>query len=161
MATFYFLNAAPQWQSFNNGNWLKIEIGIKKFIEKRNIDTEVYTGTHSVFTYPDINGTRQEIWLALNNRGNRIPVPRFYFKILIAESINAGIVLIGVNDPYAIEESIEKDYILCPDVGEKITYIDWNRKNITAGYSYACSVNDFVKAVKYAPPLPKVKKLLL
>lgn len=164
LATFYYINAAPQWQSFNNGNWLKIEIGVKKFIEKRNIDTDVYTGTHEVFSYPDIHGKYQEIYLAYNNRTeatNRIPVPRYFYKVLIAESINAGIVFIGVNNPYVSNEFIEKAYILCSDVGDKVKYIDWNRRNVTAGYSYACSVADFVKVVKHLPPLPKITKLLL
>lgn len=161
LATFYYINAAPQWQSFNNGNWLKIEIGVKKIIEKHNIDTDVYTGTHGVFTYPDVNGKMQEIYLAYDNRTgwtNRIPVPRFYYKILIAESINAGIVFIGVNNPYITNE---KEYILCPDIGDMVNYIDWNRKNVTAGYSYACTVPEFIKVVKDLPPLPKVTKLLV
>lgn len=162
LATFYYINAAPQWQTFNGGNWMLVEIGIKEFIEKRNIDTDVYTGTHGIFTYPDINDKNQEIYLALNkSTGNRIPVPRFYYKILIVESMSAGIVLIGVNDPYATEEAIERDYILCDDVGDQVTYINWNRKNITAGYSYACSVPDFVKVVKDIPQLPKIGKLLI
>lgn len=136
---------------------------MKKFIEKRNIDTDVYTGTHEVFTFPDIHGKYQEIYLAHtnNSKTNRIPVPRYYYKVLIAESINAGIALIGVNNPYVSDEFIEKEYILCPDIGDKVKYIDWNRTNVTAGYSYACSVADFVKVVKHLPPLPKVTKLLL
>ncbi|XP_055325389.1 uncharacterized protein LOC129579371 [Sitodiplosis mosellana] len=164
LATFYFINAAPQWQSFNGGNWLKIEIGVKKFIEKRNIDTDVYTGTYGVFSYPDINGKEQEIYLAYSNTTNgtnRIPVPRFYYKVLIAESINAGIVFIGVNNPHVSDDVVEKEYILCPDVGDKVNYIDWNRRNVTAGYSYACSVPDFIKVVKDLPPLPKITKVLL
>lgn len=163
LATMYYINTAPQWKTFNGGNWLKIEIGVKKFIEKRNIDTDVYTGTHAVLTYPDINGIEQEIYLAYINKTavNRVPVPRFYYKVLIADSINAGIVFIGVNNPNTTMKTIKKEYILCPDVGDKVNYIDWNRTNITAGYSYACSVNDFIKVVKHLPELPKISNLLI
>lgn len=163
LATFYYINVAPQWQSFNNGNWLKIEIGVKKFVAKRNIDTDVYTGTYGIFTYPDIHGKEKEIYLAYSNKTsatNRIPVPRFYYKALIAESINAGIVFIGVNNPYLSEDIVEQ-YTLCPDIGDKVNYIDWNRRNMTAGYSYACTVPDFIKVVKDLPPLPKITNILL
>lgn len=143
---------------------MEIEIGAKRIVEKRNIDAEVYTGTHGVFAYPDVNGEYRDIYLAYNSKNvkaNRIPVPRFYYKVLIAESINAGIVFIGINNPYATIESIENEHIICPDVGDKVDYVDWNRKNITAGYSYACHVNDFVKVVKDLPSFPKVKNLLI
>lgn len=162
LATFYYINAAPQWQSFNNGNWLKVEIGIKKFIAKRNIDTDVYTGTYGICTLPDINNKTRPIFLAMDWRSgaNRIPVPRLYYKVIIAESIDAGIVLVGVNNPYVSIESIEQ-YVLCPDISDKVNYIEWDRKNITAGYSYACRVEDFTKIVTSLPQLPNVTNLLI
>ncbi|XP_031621017.1 uncharacterized protein LOC116339335 [Contarinia nasturtii] len=164
LATFYYINVAPQWQTFNGGNWLCIERGVRKFIEQLNVDVDVYTGAHDVLTYPDINGKHREIHLSYDSEGsktNRIPVPRFYYKVLIAETKNAGIVFIGLNDPYASIESIENEYMLCPDVSEKVNYINWSRTNITAGYSYACSVDNFVKVVKELPSLPRVKNLLI
>lgn len=162
LATFYYINVAPQWQSFNNGNWLKVEIGIKKFIEKRNVDTEVYTGTHGHCTLPDTKNRQQPLFLALNLQegANRIPVPLLYYKMIIAESIDAGIVLIGVNNPYVSIDSIEQ-YVVCPDISDQVNYIDWDRKNVTAGYSYACSVSDFIKTVKTLPKLPHIKNLLI
>lgn len=163
MATFYYINAAPQWQTFNSGNWLQIEVGIKYYIAKRNIDTDIYTGTHGISTLTDVHGKEQEIYLALNEKlgAHQMPVPRFYYKIIIAESIQAGIVFIGVNNPYVSADVIKSEYILCPDIGDDVTYLQWNRKNLTAGYSYACSVNDFQKVVKHLPKLPKVTHLLL
>lgn len=153
---FYFRH------SFNNGNWLAVEIGLKKFIQKRNVDANVFTGTHDIMIYPDINNQTRKIYLATNNTKNpQLPVPKFYYKVVIVESINAGIAFIGVNNPYATEENIKSDYILCPDVSDKVNYINWQRTNITAGYSYACEVSEFAKHIKYLPKLPKVKKLFL
>lgn len=162
LATFFFINAAPQWQTFNNGNWLAIEIGVKKFVEKRNINVDVYTGTYGVMVFPDIDNREQEIFLAWNEKtGQRqIPVPRFYYKVLIADEIQAGIVFIGVNNPYVPAKLIKSEYILCPDVGDQIHYVDWQPKNITIGYSYACSINEFTKVVKHLPHIPKYNKLL-
>lgn len=163
LLTFYFINVAPQWQTFNGGNWLAVEIGVKKFIEKRNIDTDVYTGTYGIFTYPDVHGDEQEIYLAWDKKAgqHRIPVPRFYYKVLIAEEIQAGIVFIGVNHPYLTMKQIKSDNILCPDVSNEVDYIQWDRTNITAGYSYACSVEDFTKVVTDLPTLPKITKLFV
>lgn len=31
-ATFHFINAAPQWQIFNGGNWVKLEMAIRELI---------------------------------------------------------------------------------------------------------------------------------
>lgn len=161
LATFYFINAAPQWQSFNGGNWQAIELGVKKIVAKRNVDTDVYTGTHDVVTYKDVDGIDREFYLASNETLQRIPVPRFYYKVVIAKSINAGIVFVGINDPYLTIEQINEKYIICPDVGDQVDYINWQRKKITAGYSYACSVDDFVKVVDTLPNFPVIKKLLL
>lgn len=163
LLSFYFINVAPQWQTFNDGNWLQIEIGVKKFVEKRNIDADLYTGTYGVFSYPDVHGKEQEIYLAWDKKAgaHRIPVPRFYYKVVIAEEIQAGIVFIGVNHPYLSLDQIESDHILCPDVSDNVKYIDWNRTNIEIGYSYACSVEDFTKVITDLPSLPKVKKLLV
>lgn len=163
IATFFYINAAPQWQTFNNGNWLSIEHAVKKFVAKRKINVEVYTGTYGVMTYPDIHNKEQEIFLEWNqNTGQRqIPVPRFYYKVLIADEIQAGIVFIGVNNPYVPANLIKSEYILCPDVGDKVHYVDWERKNITIGYSYACSINEFTKVVTHLPHIPKYHKLLI
>lgn len=162
LTTFYYINVAPQWQSFNNGNWLQVEIGIKKFIAKRNVDTHVYTGTYGVMTHPDVYGRERKLYLSWSKSGaHQIPVPRFYYKVVIAEEINAGIVLIGINNPYAKLDAIEAYDILCPDVSDQIKYIEWDRRNITAGYSYACSVADFTKVVKDLPKLPKTTKLFI
>lgn len=162
-ATFYYINAAPQWQTFNNGNWLQIEIGVKKFVKNRKLFVDLYTGTYDIMVYPDVHGKEQELFLAWNqqDRQEQIPVPRFYYKVVIADEIKAGIVLIGVNNPYLPAKLIKSDYILCPDVADKINYINWDRKNITLGYSYACSISEFTKVVKHLPHIPQYDKLLL
>ena len=33
-ATYYFMNVAPQFQSFNNGNWKSLEMATRKYAEE-------------------------------------------------------------------------------------------------------------------------------
>ena len=34
-ATYYFMNVAPQFQSFNNGNWKSLEMATRKYAEEK------------------------------------------------------------------------------------------------------------------------------
>lgn len=158
-ASFYFINAAPQWQSFNGGNWEHIEDGVRRMVSDRNIDTEIWTGTYGVITLPDINGNRVEIFLEDEN--SRLPVPRIFYKVVIRPSTSSGIVFIGVNNPHASLSEIQNEYIYCNDVAHLVNYIPWNRHNITGGYSYACAVNEFANFVGHLPQLPTVTNLLV
>lgn len=159
-ATFYFINAAPQFQTFNAGNWESVESHVRRWVDNQNIDIEIYTGTHGIVTFPDINGIQREIFLNFDENGNgRIPVPKIYYKVLYEPSTASGIVIIGVNNPYATIEEIERDYIFCEDISDRIDWINWQRDDIVSGYSYACSVSEFSRVVGHLPNLNVVNLL--
>lgn len=44
-ATMVFVNAAPQWQTFNGGNWNSLEINVRALAGRLNRDLIVFTGT--------------------------------------------------------------------------------------------------------------------
>lgn len=163
LSIFYYMNAAPQWQTFNNGNWRILEDNIRKFIDRKNVNTEVFTGTHGVVQYRDVNGIRRSIYLSHGHdaNGRRIPVPMIYFKVVIVAEPNQGIVFVGVNNPYAKLEEIKQEYILCADVSDQVKYIPWARHNITLGYSYACAIHEFTKRVTTLPTIPNAVNLKL
>ncbi|XP_053675638.1 uncharacterized protein LOC128725886 [Anopheles nili] len=153
-ATFWFLNAAPQWQNFNAGNWERIEAAAKTFVALRNIRVRVYGGTYGVQTQADGNGDHQEIFLDFNANGRtRVRAPKIYYKILHNEAQNSGIVLIGVNNVHISIEEIRRDYIFCTDVSNQIGWINWERENLALGYSYACEVNEFNRVTGHLPQL--------
>uniref|UniRef100_A0A182HW10 DNA/RNA non-specific endonuclease/pyrophosphatase/phosphodiesterase domain-containing protein n=1 Tax=Anopheles arabiensis TaxID=7173 RepID=A0A182HW10_ANOAR len=153
-ATFWFLNAAPQWQNFNAGNWERIESSVKTFVAARNIRVRVYGGTYGVQTLADGNGDHREIFLDFNANGRtRLRAPKVYYKILHNEAQNSGIVLIGVNNVHISLEEIRRDYIFCTDVSNRIGWINWERENLALGYSYACEVNEFNRVTGHLPQL--------
>lgn len=152
MSTFLFINVAPQWQTFNGGNWEKVESSVRKFVADRNLTTDCYTGTYGVSTLPDVDGVERELYLDFDENNNGlIPVPKFYFRVVIDQESREGIVLIGINNPYLTLEQILKDYILCEDIGHQLSWLSWYKEDLHEGYSYACTVEDFIQVVKDLP----------
>lgn len=162
-ATFFFVNAAPQWQSFNAGNWERVETGVRNFVANRNMEVEVYTGTFGVLTLPDASGVRRELYLDFDARGNGlIPVPTYFYKVVIGTLSRRGIVFIGVNNPHATQAEVNAGrYNICRDVSSQVTYIPWDRTNLARGFSYACDVNEFVQVVRHLPDSVRTTGLLV
>ncbi|XP_053954646.1 uncharacterized protein LOC128860884 [Anastrepha ludens] len=161
-ASFLFINAAPQWQTFNAGNWASVEDSLRSKVTKSKWTVDCYTGVYGVTTLPNSEGVQTPLYLAYDNNNNGlIPVPKLYFRVVIERSTNKGIVFIGVNNPYLTLDEIKKDYIICTDVADQVDYITWKRTDITAGYSYACTVSDFMSKVSHLPSLSASGGLLL
>lgn len=151
-STFFFINAAPQWQSFHDGNWKSIEEGVRKYVYSLNLTVDCYTGVWGVATLPDSNGTHQELYLAFDQNNNGvISVPKIYYRIVIDHDSRKGIVLLGVNNPHAALQQIKDEYLICNDIGHEIDWISWSKEDILKGYSYACTVPEFLKTVKDLP----------
>ncbi|XP_017466898.1 PREDICTED: uncharacterized protein LOC108359511 [Rhagoletis zephyria] len=161
-ASFLFINAAPQWQVFNAGNWERIEDGVRSKVAASKWYVDCYTGVYGVTTLPNADGVQTPLYLAYDSNNNGlIPVPKLYFRIVIERTSQKGIVFIGVNNPHLSLEEIQKDYILCADVADQVDYINWKRTDLTAGYSYACTVDDFKQNVTYLPEVSASGGLLL
>lgn len=153
-ATFYYVNTAPQWQTFNGGNWERVEDGVRNFVGDRGLDLDVYTGTWGVMTLPDVEGVQQELYLAFDENGNGlIPVPKIYYRVIIDKASKLGLVVVGVNNIHATQEQLEEEYILCEDVSDMIQWIGWEKRNTTRGYMYACEVTEFAERMGELPPL--------
>ncbi|KAF2879242.1 hypothetical protein ILUMI_26929 [Ignelater luminosus] len=127
--TFYYINSAPQWKSFNGGNWKNLEITIRKEALERNVRLSVYTGTHET--------------LRLNNRvitlgsSGKMPVPLYFWKVVTEKKTGEGIAFVGVNDPFNLYQ------LLCPDICNQITWLGnfgELRKRQNSGIVYCCSI---------------------
>lgn len=154
IATFWFTNVAPQWQSFNGSNWEKFENSLRKMAADSSLNLDVYTGTFGIMTTLDIKDIAVELYLHIDdNKTGFIPVPKIFYKVVIDEKSKNGIAIIGVNNPFINEEDIKKSYLLCDDIADKIKWIQWDVHNIQNGYMYACEVGQFTKAIGQLPEL--------
>jgi len=155
-ASYHFINVAPQWNIFNTENWMWFEIGTRDFATERFLDLQVYTGTHEVCQLEDVNGNLVNIFLY---DGNKLPIPRFYWKILHDPMSNSGVAVVGVNNPHL--ESIPEDYIICPPLeNHPILASVYHPEDIQKGYMWACRVEDLVKAVPEVPQFPAMDLLM-
>lgn len=156
MATFYYVNAAPQWHKFNAGNWNNVEESVRRLAIKRKLALTVYTGSYGVLYYPDKYNVSRGIYLAKDRRHNyMMPVPNLFWKVIHEPISRSGIALVGHNNLHWVNETD----ILCPDVSDRVSWLSWERTNVKKGFSYACEVGAFRLRIGYLPAFP-VSKLL-
>jgi hypothetical protein len=152
-ATFRYINVSPQWQTFNAGNWEALESSVRTYADRMRLDLVVYTGTYGVATLPNVNGIETELYLYVEVNNNKaIPVPKLFWKAVYDPKSQAGVVFVGINNPYVSD--LQGDYLICTDVCSEISWVNWNPNDITAGYSYCCEVDDFRSTVKFLPQFP-------
>ncbi|XP_016843231.1 uncharacterized protein LOC107981594 [Nasonia vitripennis] len=159
-ASFWHLNTAAQWASFNSGNWMIAEAAVRNLTSWRQLDLLVYAGVHGVTSLPDVEGVEQPLYLLVNATEKAFPVPRFYWKIIHDPVGNRATAFVGLNEPYASE--ITEDMYLCPDVSQQegFSWIGWEPRNIEKGVSYVCSVAELRKSVPTIPALGETGLLL-
>uniref|UniRef100_A0A8D8XU83 DNA/RNA non-specific endonuclease/pyrophosphatase/phosphodiesterase domain-containing protein n=1 Tax=Cacopsylla melanoneura TaxID=428564 RepID=A0A8D8XU83_9HEMI len=156
MATFYYVNAAPQWHKFNAGNWNDVEEGVRKLAIKRKITLTVYTGSFGVLYYPDKNNINRGIFLARDRKNNYFfPVPNLFWKVVYDPNSQSAIALVGHNNLHSVNQTD----ILCPDVSHEISWLSWNRTNVQKGFSYACELSTFRNKIGYLPKFTVTKLL--
>ncbi|KAF7408380.1 hypothetical protein HZH66_002917 [Vespula vulgaris] len=148
--TFWYINAAPQWMSFNAGNWERLENSVRNFATDRSLDLDVYTGVHGQMTLPNARGKQQDIYLYANGTSRAVPVPKFYWKIIYDPQSKNGTAFVGLNDPFI--KSITEDIYICSDISSTIEWLTWRPNDIKAGISYACTIDDLREAI---PTIPK------
>lgn len=138
-STFFYLNAAPQWQVINGGNWLRVEDGIRRFVAKENLNATIISGVHEVLRFPNL-----EDGPFFLGEKKSLPVPQYFYKLVHDEESGKGIVFVSVNNPF-IDEEETKDYIFCEkNVIKDVKWVTL-RKSTTQGFVFACEVNDFMK----------------
>jgi len=149
-ATYYYANTAPQWPQINRGNWLAVEKAVRKMAEREKVELDVVTGTYGVLR---LEG--QEVWLSNEDKSKRklIPVPRVLWKMVREPLTSRAIVFVTLNNPHY--KKVTRVQVFCPDVCQ---VSGWEnaldlRKNSGAGYTFCCSLKEFIKSVPWLPVL--------
>lgn len=145
-ATYFYVNVCPQWQSINAGNWLTVESMVRKAAGRRKEPLQIFTGTHEILNLPDLNGYPTEIYL---DELERLPVPKYLWKIVYNERTREGIAFVAINNPF-LDEVYDSD-ILCTDICDDYNWSHANFGNIKKGYVFCCNVLDLKEVVPTIP----------
>lgn len=140
LSTYYYANVAPEFQSVNGGNWVRVENMARTLAADYGTRFQVFTGYYDNL----ILGNRQ-IYLDQNQK---IEVPKWFFKAIKNIETNAAIVVIALNNPFAKQRDIRE---FCPNVCERASLNNKNFKNIKRGYTFCCEVNTFTSVVNDLP----------
>ncbi|CAG9765124.1 unnamed protein product [Ceutorhynchus assimilis] len=162
LATFHYANSAPQWASFNGGNWNELEMSLRDYASSTNSDLEVYTGVHGVSTLTNnANKIKTELFLHTNNGRHLLPVPQLFWKLIYDKHKNSGIVILGVNNAY----EVQREDFICEDISDRVSWFSYKLKGqknrVDLGHIYACSIEDFRRAVGRSPNLNAANLLFL
>uniref|UniRef100_A0A6A7G4Z5 DNA/RNA non-specific endonuclease n=1 Tax=Hirondellea gigas TaxID=1518452 RepID=A0A6A7G4Z5_9CRUS len=150
-ATYYYINVAPQWQTFNNGNWKMLEFDVRELSSVRGSDLTVWTGTWKVLEMDDINNNGVDIYLGLSEGESVVPAPAVMWKVVYDPATNEGAAVVGVNYPYltSFPDTICGSESFCSE----LLWLSFNQENLESGAMYCCTVQELLDAVPYAPDL--------
>lgn len=156
-ATYHYINVAPQW-SFLDYNLDRLERNIIDYVKTRKIDLEIYSGTFDVATLPhEVSNSPVPLFLYLNEQTQAIPVPLIFWKLLYDPMTEKAIVFLTINDPY--QTDVSKN-VICEDISDLITWLTFDKHNVTKGYSYACAYKNAKNVITYLPEI-NVKEILV
>uniref|UniRef100_A0AB39C065 DsRNase1 n=1 Tax=Cnaphalocrocis medinalis TaxID=437488 RepID=A0AB39C065_CNAME len=169
-ATFYFINAAPQWQPFNAGNWNNLEQVNMTFwrfitnpitiIKAKNLrariasgtfNTVIYTGTFGVTQLRDGSNRLRDIFL--HDNGRQVPVPQYFYKVAYDAGRRLGTAFISINNPYytaAEARSLQFCTDRCRN-NNAFNWLRWQPDRIDLGYSFCCTIADFRRTITHIP----------
>ncbi|XP_068226188.1 uncharacterized protein [Palaemon carinicauda] len=154
-ATYYYINALPQWQAFNNGNWKRLEYGVRDLAEKLGTVLTIYSGGWGILELDDVNGNPVEIYLGLSEGKKVVPAPALTWKVIFEEVTNRAVAVVGINNPH-ITEAPE---LLCQDLCSSLAWLDFDFGDLGHGYTYCCTVADLRAAIPNVPDLGDVDLL--
>lgn len=110
------------------------------------MNARIRSGVYGILEFNDITGTPKPITLSLDGM---LPVPKIFYKIVIPEGEEPLIVFVGVNNPHATLDEIEKNYTFCKTKifqkqlkDEFGIRMRWSN-DIRMGFMYACRFDDF------------------
>ncbi|XP_066150166.1 uncharacterized protein [Euwallacea fornicatus] len=149
LATFHYVNSAPQWASINGGNWNELEISLRQLANSSNTDFDVYTGVYGVSTLRHSKtNEKTNLYLHTANNRNLMPIPQLFWKLIQSRTDGRSIVIVSINNVYEVDNF--RDFV-CKDVSDNVSWFNEKlrrqKRNRVLGYMYACSVTEFCERI--------------
>lgn len=148
--TFEYINVAPQWQKFNGENWADMEHNLLAVVKRKSINKlDVYTGTYGILKVKNSSGALIDI------KFDSLPVPKYYYKILLDLKSEKGVAVLGLNSCVPQEEidikmEIEEDELVDISDNNKFPSDFWPKtaKEPTKGYLFACPISTLFHKIR-------------
>lgn len=137
LSTYYYANVAPEYQPINAGNWLRVEELARAVSANYADDIESYNGYMGILELPNDNGDLEEIYL---DDTKQIEAPQFYYKVLVHKASDSAIAFVSVNNPYISDGPAEE---FCRNVCEESGLIHDNFPDVSKGYTFCCTLDEF------------------
>ncbi|CAO1421375.1 unnamed protein product [Diamesa serratosioi] len=147
MATYFYVNVVPQWQSINNGNWKSIEGAVRRKAGQLKSDCLIFTGAHEILVLNNIPITLHD---------NAIEVPLWSWKIIKVPSKNSGIAFVTLNNPF----QTFKPTPLCKDICKETKWDTSNFKDFKKGFTICCKISDLMNVITAIPEEAKADHIL-
>ncbi|XP_058834973.1 uncharacterized protein LOC131692123 [Topomyia yanbarensis] len=151
-ATYFYINAAPEWQVINVGNWVRVENAARSIAVRLNDTVKIFTGVYDILSLPDVNGRMVPITLAENSQ---LEAPKWFWKVLHHAASNSAIALITLNNPYA-----SGGEYLCHDICDRNGWGHKEFQDLRKGFTYCCTVQELRKAIKFIPTKADASNIL-
>ncbi|XP_055389652.1 uncharacterized protein LOC129618726 [Condylostylus longicornis] len=149
-ATYMYVNVAPQWQTINAINWLKVENLARKKAALLNDNLEIVTGVSGLLSLQNDRG--QYVQITLENDGN-IRVPEYFWKILKYK--NSAIAFVTLNNPFEYTKPF------CTDICGKYGWPTSDFDIVEKGLTFCCSTIELSNAFRSDVPKDMITKSIL
>ncbi|XP_066907408.1 uncharacterized protein [Halyomorpha halys] len=141
--TYFYVNVAPQWQSINAGNWLRVEDNTRKIAKSLGADLQIVTGTEGILTLPSTKGEKE-----IRLQSSKLPVPEHFWKVLRNTQDDSCIAFVSTNNPFLTSAPKTLCQDVCSQNGWPVLQND-----LSKGYVYCCRYQDIKKAIPEMPNL--------
>ncbi|KAB7498474.1 hypothetical protein Anas_04327, partial [Armadillidium nasatum] len=156
--TYFYSNAIPQLQSFNNGNWKKVENSLRDLAMEKNRSLVVYSGTFGILTLKDERGKDVPIYLCPEK--HLYPIPLIIWKVVHDPVAKEAVTILGLNTMTNEADKREAFFDTCDNICDQILWLEIDEeKDFRKGSILCCSWNQFKTNVAPLEDLGRPKLL--
>ncbi|CAH2091541.1 unnamed protein product [Euphydryas editha] len=145
-------NKVAAWGSVASGNLEHVQRDVAKFLKmsRPHATVDVYAGTHGNMSLRT-GHTRKEIYL----RGERFPVPKYIWTVVLDRAAGRGLALVVLNDPFVAVSEI-REAVFCESACARVSWLQAlrrqrNYESALYGLAFCCDVHSFAAVARELP----------